>query len=167
LLEHSDVPTSENRRCQRTKVTWTATVQIGGQAFEGQTTDVSPMGAKVLLTVEIPVGTPANVKIHPPQDAPFMVEAIVWRSDGDGPAFFFLSGGPDAACLARYRTESASVDASARREEPAVSIARHEPSTEAAAYSTWLSLHDAGAPLRGRRTGADRPAAWDLTELSS
>jgi PilZ domain len=78
------------RQHPRVKVSWPVTVEVGSARFEGRTIDVSPMGAKVSLEQAVPVGTPARLQLRPPNDAPLEVDAIVWRTDQDGPAFFFL-----------------------------------------------------------------------------
>ena len=43
------------------------------------------------------VGRPARLRLEPPGSPPVEVEAIVWRSDDDGPAFLFLGPTPSAA----------------------------------------------------------------------
>ena len=79
------------RRHPRSKVAWPVTVEAGGRRFERQTVNLSPIGAKVQLEEELPVGSNARLRFRPPQGQPLDVDAIVWRADSDGPAFFFVS----------------------------------------------------------------------------
>jgi hypothetical protein len=66
-------------------------VEAGGRSFERHTVNLSPIGAKVRLEEELPVGSNARLRFRPPQGQPLDVDAIVWRADSDGPAFFFVS----------------------------------------------------------------------------
>jgi hypothetical protein len=70
------------RRHPRSRVAWPVTV--------------SPIGAKVRLEEELPVGSNARLRFRPPQGLPLDVDAIVWRADSDGPAFFFVSVDDDS-----------------------------------------------------------------------
>jgi hypothetical protein len=79
------------RRHPRSKVAWPVTVEAGGRRFERRTVNLSPIGAKVQLEEELPVGSNARLRFRPPQGQPLDVDAIVWRADSDGPAFFFVS----------------------------------------------------------------------------
>jgi hypothetical protein len=65
-------------------------VEIAEKVFHRQTVDVSPIGAKVRLDQPLPVGAPAKLRIDPPDGHRLDVDAIVWRADADGPAFFFV-----------------------------------------------------------------------------
>ena len=56
--------------------------------------DLSPGGAKVRLSEPLKEGTKGRLYFPPPHWRPRAVEAIVWRTDDDGPAFFFI--GPRA-----------------------------------------------------------------------
>ena len=89
------------RRHPRSKVSWPVTVETGGLSFERQTVDLSPVGAKVQLEARLPVGTPATLRFRPPHGRPLEVAAIVWRSDSDGPAFFFVGVGTEEMTLPR------------------------------------------------------------------
>ena len=89
------------RRHPRSKVSWPVTVETGGQAFERQTVNLSPVGAKVHLEAQLQVGAPATLRFRPPHGRPLEVEAIVWRSDSDGPAFFFVGVGSEEMALPR------------------------------------------------------------------
>ena len=79
------------RRHPRSKVAWPVTVEAGVRRFERRTVNLSPIGAKVQLEEELPVGSNARLRFRPPQGQPLDVDAIVWRADSDGPAFFFVS----------------------------------------------------------------------------
>jgi hypothetical protein len=76
------------------------TVEHGGRSFDRQTLNMSPIGAKVLLEERLKVGSTARLKFRPPQGRPLDVEAIVWRTDEDGPAFFFVGPGPNDVVFA-------------------------------------------------------------------
>ena len=78
------------RRHPRSCVTWPVTVETGGRSFDRHTVNLSPIGAKIHLDEQLPVGSQALLKFRPPQGRPLDVEAIVWRADSDGPAFFFV-----------------------------------------------------------------------------
>lgn len=93
--------TADLRRHPRSKVSWPVTVETGGQSFERHTVNLSPIGAKVHLEARLPVGTPATLRFRPPHGRPLEVDAIVWRSDSDGPAFFFVGVGGEDMTLAR------------------------------------------------------------------
>jgi hypothetical protein len=84
------------RRHPRSRVAWPVTVEAGGRSFERHTVNLSPIGAKVRLEEELPVGSNARLRFRPPQGQPLDVDAIVWRADSDGPAFFFVSVDDDS-----------------------------------------------------------------------
>src|SRR5262245_14897116 len=79
------------RRHPRRRVTWPVTVETASRCLQGETLDVSPQGAKVRLKAQLEVGTRVTLHVTPPEDPPIATEAIVWRVDKDGIAFFFLS----------------------------------------------------------------------------
>ena len=56
----------------------------------GGPTGVPPVPLRVL---HVKPGTPAQLTLFPPAGPPVAVEAIVWRADADGPAFFFIGVG--------------------------------------------------------------------------
>ena len=78
------------RRHPRVSVSWRVIVDAGNRRFELRTVNLSPFGAKVRLAERLEPGTPAHLRLHPPAGPPVEVEAIVWRADADGPAFFFI-----------------------------------------------------------------------------
>ena len=87
------------RRYPRAKVSWPVVLEVGDRRFNLQTVNVSPMGTKVEpVEASIEVGSSAKLRIRPPNGRTLDVSAIVWRSDRDGSAFFFIGvdGGDDA-----------------------------------------------------------------------
>jgi len=81
----------EHRRYTRVAATWPVTVRIGDRLLRLQTLNLSAHGVKVGLDAALPpVGTPAHLRLEPPDAPPVDVEAIVWRADDDGSAFFFV-----------------------------------------------------------------------------
>jgi hypothetical protein len=53
--------------------------------------NLSPFGAKLKLEDStLRPGTAAQLRFMPPGGRPLDVQAIVWRIDPDGPAFFFI-----------------------------------------------------------------------------
>ena len=89
------IDTADLRRHPRSSIEWPVTVEAGGRSFDRQTLNLSPIGAKVRLDERLTVGSAARLRFRPPQGRPHDVEAIVWRADDDGPAFFFVGPGPD------------------------------------------------------------------------
>lgn len=90
---------AEHRRHARVAASWPVTVQTGARILHLHAVNVSALGVKVsldepLLREPLEVGRPAHLRIEPPGARPVEVEAIVWRADDDGPAFFFI--GPRA-----------------------------------------------------------------------
>ncbi len=78
--------------------TWPVTVRIGDQTLRLQTVNLSAHGVKVGLDAALPpVGTSAHLRLEPPDASPVDVEAIVWRADDDGSAFFFVGSSHVAA----------------------------------------------------------------------
>jgi PilZ domain len=84
----------EQRHRPRTRVSWPVTVQAGNRSLQGETLDLSPGGAKLRLGERLQEGDLATLRIRPPQGGAMDVNAIVWRSDDDGPAFFFIDAVP-------------------------------------------------------------------------
>jgi hypothetical protein len=90
---------AEHRRHARVAASWPVTVQTGNRLLHLHAVNVSALGVKVsldepLLHEPLEVGRSARLRIEPPLAQPVEVEAIVWRTDDDGPAFFFI--GPRA-----------------------------------------------------------------------
>ena len=71
--------------------TWPVTVRTGDRLLRLQTLNLSAHGVKVGLDAALPpVGASAHLRIERPDAPPVDVEAIVWRADDDGSAFFFV-----------------------------------------------------------------------------
>lgn len=90
---------AEHRRHARVAASWPVTVQTGHRILHLHAVNVSALGVKVsvderLLREPLEIGRPARLRIEPPGARPVEVEAIIWRADDDGPAFFFI--GPPA-----------------------------------------------------------------------
>ncbi len=80
------------RRHPRAQVSWPVTVEAAKELFHLETMNLSPSGAKLRLKdAPLEPGTPAMLRLHPPDTPPVDIQGIVWRIDPDGPAFFFLS----------------------------------------------------------------------------
>ncbi|HET8578333.1 MAG TPA: PilZ domain-containing protein [Methylomirabilota bacterium] len=84
----------ELRRHPRLRVSWPAIVEAGSRLLHVETVDVSPFGAKVRLDERLEEGTLATLHLRPPDGKPLDIQAIVWRTDEDGPAFFFIEPVP-------------------------------------------------------------------------
>jgi hypothetical protein len=81
----------EHRRYTRVAATWPITVSTGDQILQLQTVNLSAHGVKVGLDAALPpVGTSAHLRLEPPDGPAVDVDAIVWRADDDGSAFFFV-----------------------------------------------------------------------------
>jgi PilZ domain-containing protein len=79
------------RRHPRAQVSWPVTVEAANQRFDLQTVNLSPFGAKLRANdTPLEPGTFAQLYFRPPGGRPVAVQAIVWRTDPDGPAFFFV-----------------------------------------------------------------------------
>ncbi len=78
------------RRHPRAKVSWPVTVEAGDRLYYLETVNLSPFGTKVSLKEPLEVGSQARLHFTPPGGRPLDVQAIVWRADNDGPAFFFI-----------------------------------------------------------------------------
>lgn len=86
---------AEHRRHARVAASWPVTVQTGNRSLHCQTANLSALGIKVglddpLLSEAFEVGRAARLRLEPPGAPPVEIEAIVWRADDDGPAFFFI-----------------------------------------------------------------------------
>ena len=78
------------RRHPRARVAWPVTVEAGDQRLYLETVNLSPFGAKLRLDDSpLEPGTLAQLHFRPRDGRPLDVQAIVWRTDPDGPAFFF------------------------------------------------------------------------------
>lgn len=84
----------EARRRPRTKVSWPVVVEVGDRLLHGETVDVSQFGVKVRLAERLQDATLARLQINPTDGCPVDAQAIVWRTDEDGPVFLFLKKAP-------------------------------------------------------------------------
>ena len=79
------------RRHPRARVSWPVTVEAGDRRLQLETVNLSPFGAKLRLDDSpLEPGTLAQLHFRPREGRPLDVQAIVWRTDRDGPAFFFI-----------------------------------------------------------------------------
>jgi PilZ domain-containing protein len=79
------------RRYPRATVAWPVVLEVGDRRFNLRTINLSPIGTKVgLVESPLEVGSRAKLRIRPPNGRTLDVNAIVWRSDRDGSAFFFI-----------------------------------------------------------------------------
>jgi PilZ domain-containing protein len=79
------------RRHPRARVCWPVTVTSGDRSFELETINLSPFGAKIRVDEPLfELGAKAQLHFEPPEGHPLDVQAIVWRRDPDGSAFFFI-----------------------------------------------------------------------------
>jgi len=78
------------RRYPRAKVTWPVTLELENRSLQLETVNLSPMGTKVRVDEPLEVGKTAKLHFRPPNGRTLDVDAIVWRSDRDGSAFFFV-----------------------------------------------------------------------------
>lgn len=92
MLSASQRP--QTRRYQRRQVVWPVTIEADKRLLHGETVDVGAQGAKVRLADALKVGARATLHLTPTPGHPMAIEAIVWRVDNDGPAFFFLKAKP-------------------------------------------------------------------------
>jgi tetratricopeptide (TPR) repeat protein len=83
-----DRPT-ELRRYPRTAVTWPVMVEAGQRRLHLQTTNLSPLAAKIRSSELLEVGTPAQLHFQRPDGRPLDVQARVSRADADGLVFAF------------------------------------------------------------------------------
>ena len=79
------------RRCARFNVAWPVVVETGSRSFLLWAVNVSGRGAKVIPAERLDEGSVAQLHFHPPDGSSLDVEAIVWRVDRDGLAFFFTA----------------------------------------------------------------------------
>ncbi len=78
------------RRYPRAKVTWPVILELENRSLELVTVNLSPMGTKVRVDEPLEVGKTAKLHFRPPNGRSLDVDAIVWRADRDGSAFFFV-----------------------------------------------------------------------------
>jgi PilZ domain-containing protein len=82
----------DRRQHPRETVCWPVMVETGDRHLQTETVDVSPLGAKLRLARTIELGARACLRFLPHDRPPMTVNALVWRADADGLAFFFWEG---------------------------------------------------------------------------
>ena len=65
------------------------TVDTGSRQLCTETIDVSSFGAKLRMEEMLEPGSRACLHLSPHDQRPLAVQALVWRADPDGLAFFF------------------------------------------------------------------------------
>ena len=80
----------ELRRHPRVPVNWPAILNAGTRVLHVELQNLAPLGAKARLDDPLQEGTAVRLRLQPPQGRPIEVQAIVWRTDEDGSAFFFI-----------------------------------------------------------------------------
>ena len=90
-LNGTGISPRQLRRYPRAIVSWPVVMEAGRRIFLLQAVNVSGRGAKVRPTERLGEGHVARLHFHPPNGSSFDVEAIVWRVDRDGLAFFFTA----------------------------------------------------------------------------
>jgi PilZ domain len=80
----------EQRRYTRHQVSWPVVLETDDRISFVETIDISVRGAKLSLRKPLALGSVVNLHIHPEDRAEMHVQAVAWRSDPDGMAFFFI-----------------------------------------------------------------------------
>ena len=80
----------ERRRHPRARATWPVVIDTGGRRLHATTVNVSALGAKVRSHELFEPGSTALFCLRPEGQRALDVDALVWRVDADGVAFFFL-----------------------------------------------------------------------------
>jgi len=80
----------EQRRYPRQRVSWPVVLETDDRISFVETIDFSARGAKLCLRKSLALGSVVNLHIHPEDSAEMHVQAVAWRSDPDGMAFFFI-----------------------------------------------------------------------------
>lgn len=83
----------ELRRHPRRRVSWPVILETDDRISFVETVDFGARGAKLWLRVAPPLGSLVNLHFHPEQGGEMHVQAVTWRSDPDGVAFFFIGLG--------------------------------------------------------------------------
>jgi PilZ domain len=80
----------EQRQYPRKRVTWPVVLEAEDRISFVETVDFSARGAKLWLRVAPPLGSMVTLHFHPEHGEEMHVQALTWRSDPDGVAFFFI-----------------------------------------------------------------------------
>jgi hypothetical protein len=92
----------ELRRNPRRRVSWPVVLETDNRTFCVRTVDLGSRGAKVRLAEPLAEGTQAQLHFHPENGPQLYVQAIAWRADPDGMAFFFIGPGSPRGAAGRY-----------------------------------------------------------------
>jgi hypothetical protein len=96
-------PRADLRRYPRARVAWKVIIETpGSRPRMRKTVDVSPFGVKVRQDERLPEGAPASLRFSAPDRRPLQMNAIVLRSDPEGPVFVFV--GVSEAELTRMKS---------------------------------------------------------------
>jgi hypothetical protein len=95
-------PSPELRRYPRKRVSLPVVVETDNRTFYVRTVNLGPRGAKVRLAEPLAGGTEAQLHFHPENGPQLHVQAIAWRADLDGMAFFFIGPGSPRGAAGRY-----------------------------------------------------------------
>jgi len=82
-------------RRPRIKVSWPVTVKVDNRLLHGEALDVSAFGVKVRLEERLHDTSIVTLHLEPTRGHPLDLQAILWRTDNDGPVFFFLKQVPE------------------------------------------------------------------------
>jgi CheY-like chemotaxis protein len=88
------------QRRPRIKVSWPVTVKVDNRLLHGTTLDVSAVGVKIHLEERLQDTSIVSLHLEPTDRSPLDVQAILWRTDDDGPVFFFLTRVPEVLAQA-------------------------------------------------------------------
>ncbi len=88
------------RRYPRARVAWPVILELDDRQIQLETVNLSPMGTKVRVDEPLELGKTAKLHFRPPNGGSLDVDAIVWRADEDGSAFFFIGVEGDEVPLA-------------------------------------------------------------------
>ena len=84
-------PRADLRRYPRVHVAWKVIVEAPGHRPKmRKTVDVSPFGTKVRMETPLADGSAARLSMSTPDRRALRLDAIVWRTDPDGPVFVFV-----------------------------------------------------------------------------
>src|SRR5262249_46414840 len=90
-MSATDRPGADLRRYPRARVSRKVVVLVpGARPRHRQSIDVSPFGMKVRLETKLAPGRPGGLSLAVPGEAPLALDAIVWRTDHEGPVFVFV-----------------------------------------------------------------------------
>lgn len=104
-LDPLTIEQADRRRHSRVNVSWPVIVTVSSHVLNTEAVNVSVRGAKVRSNEVLGAGTLAQVYFRLPGDLTLNLSAIMWRTDSDGLAFFFMDDIP--VDLERYSKSAA------------------------------------------------------------